>query len=352
MRSPALRSALAVVLVVALAVSTFAGVAAADERAGGTIVVEEGETVTNGLQATGGTVVVRGTVEGDLEAFAGSVEITESGTVTGDVGGAAGSIRIAGTVEEDVDVAGGSIVVTESGTVTGDVRAGAGSFTLAGTVDGTVRVGAGSVSLAPTASVGGDFVYDGEFTQAEGATVDGEIRHDPDLGSMHVSPLPSIANWLLTLYFLALTLFVGALLLVALPGVSATVADATANSPLHALGAGFLTLVGTPFVLVLLVFTIVGIPVALFGIFLYVLLLLLGFVWGSYAVGAWLLSLADRANRWVALFVGVLVVHLLGYIPVLGEFVELVVLLFGIGGVAIAAYRHFQRRRSDAAPAA
>lgn len=347
MRPSTPRRALVFALVAVLAVSTFAGVAAADERAGGTIVVEEGQTVTDGLQATGGTVVVRGTVQGDLQAFAGTVDVTESGTVTGDLAGAAGSIRIAGTVGGSVDAAGGSIDITESGVVRGDVKAGAGSFTHAGTVDGTVRIGAGSVALASTASVGGDFVYDGEFTQADGATVGGEVRHDPNLGSMQVSVLPDVAGWLVTLYFLALTLFVGALLLVALPGVSATVADATATSPLRTLGAGFLTLVGAPFVFVLLLFTIVGIPLAVVGAFLYALVLALSYVWGAYAVGEWLLGLADRESRWLALAAGVLAVHVVDYVPFLGGLVEFVVLLFGLGGLTVAGYQHARRRRAD-----
>ncbi|WP_353634863.1 polymer-forming cytoskeletal protein [Halobacterium sp. NMX12-1] len=341
------RRALAFALVVALAVSTFAGVAAADDRAGGTIVVEEGETVTDGLQATGGTVVVRGTVQGDLEAFAGSVDVTETGTVTGALGGAAGSIRVAGTVEGGVDAAAGSIHITETGVVGGNVTAGAGSFTHAGTVNGSVRVGAGSVTLASTASVGGDFIYDGEFTRADGATVGGEVRHDPDLGSMQDSVVPDVAGWLVTLYFLAVTLFVGALLLVALPGVSATVADATATAPLRTLGAGFLALVGAPLALVLLLFTIVGIPVAVVGVFLYALVLVLSYVWGAYAVGSRLLGLADRESRWLALVAGVLAVHVVSYAPFLGALIEFVVLLFGLGGLTVAGYRHVRRRRRD-----
>jgi len=347
MPSSITRRAVAVALIAVLAVSTFAGVAAADDRAGGTIVVAEGETVTDGLQAAGGTVVVRGTVEGDLEAFAGSVDIAESGTVTGNLDGAAGSIRIAGTVEGGVDAAAGSIDITETGVVRGNVTAGAGSFTHAGTVDGSVRVGAENVALAPTASVGGDFVYDGDFTRAEGATVGGEVRHDPSLGSTNVSPLPTVGSWLVSLYFLAVTLFVGALLLLALPGVSATVADATANAAPRTLGAGFLALVGTPFVLVLLLFTIVGIPVAVAGAFLYALVLGLSYVWGTYAVGSWLVGLAERENRWLALVVGVLGVHAVSYAPVLGGLVEFGVLLLGLGGLAVAGYRHVRQRRAD-----
>lgn len=346
MPSASARRAVAVVLVLLLAAPLSVGVAAADERAGGTIVVEEGETV-DGLQATGGSVVVRGTVDGDLEAFAGSVDVAETGTVTGNLEGAAGSVRIAGTVEGNVDLAAGSVDVTQSGVVRGDLNAGAGSFTLAGTVDGNARVGAGSISLAPTAQVGGDFVYDGDVAVADGATVGGELREDPDLSVSPFGGFPSVANWLFTAYTLLLTLLVGAILLVAFPGTSATVAAGPTDRPLRALGAGFAALVGTPILVVLLFLTIIGIPLGLLAIFLYVLLVLVGFVWGEYAVGAWLLSLADREHRWLALLVGVAAVALVGYVPVLGGIVEFLVLLFGLGGIATAGYQWVQRRRGD-----
>lgn len=338
--------ALALVVVVLLATPMLAGVAAADERAGGTVVVDEGETVTGGLQATGGTVVVRGTVEGSVEAFAGTVVVAESGTVTGDLTGAAGSVRVAGVVDGDVQLAAGSVDVTPTGSITGDVEAGAGSFVLDGTVDGTVRVGAGSIALGENASVGGDFVYDGDLTRADGATIGGELRQDSSLGLSVFPMLPQIAGWLLTLYTILLTLVVGAVLLLAFPGVSATTADGTANRPLRTAGAGLVALLAGPLLAVVLFLTVLGIPLALLWLFLYVLVLLLAFVWGAYAVGAWALSLADYENRWAALVVGVLGVALLGRVPILGGFVDLAVLLFGLGGVALAIYARTKRRRS------
>ncbi|WP_336035602.1 bactofilin family protein [Halobacterium yunchengense] len=338
------RSAVLLAVVVLLATPVLVGTAAADERVGGTVVVEEGETV-DGLQATGGSVVVRGTVDGDLQAFAGSVDVAETGTVTGSVEGAAGSVRVAGTVEGDVRVAAGTVDVAESGVVRGDLEAGAGSFALAGTVDGTARVGAGSISLADTARVGGDFVYDGDLTAADGATVDGELREDP---SISVSPVPGfaqVADWVFTLYSFLLTFVVGAVLLVAFPGVSRTVADGLRESPARSLGVGLLVLFGVPVALVALFVTIVGIPLGVLGVFLYVLLVLLAFVWGEYAVGAWLLSVADREGRLLALAVGIAAVYLLGRVPVVGGLVEFLVLLVGLGGVGTAAYAWVRGRR-------
>jgi cytoskeletal protein CcmA (bactofilin family) len=341
------RRALVLLCVVFLATPLFAGVAVADQRAGGTVVVEEGETVTDGLQASAGTVVVRGTVEGDLEAFAGTVEIEESGTVTGDVRGFAGSVRIAGRVGGDAELAGGSIVIATPGIVAGNVEGAAGSFTLDGTVQGTARVGAGSISLGPEAVIEGDLVYDGDLDRAEGSAVGGEVRQDPNLGVM--LGLPSIASWMVTVYSVLVTLLVGALLLLALPGTTAVVANETANSPLRTLGLGFIVFVGVPLAIVVLFLTVVGIPIALVVLFLYALLLWLAFVWGQYAVGAWLLALGDREHRWMALVVGVLAVFLLGLVPILGDIVSFVVLLLGLGGVAVAAYRGGRSRRGNAA---
>lgn len=337
--------ALAVVLVAALPV--LSGVAAAEERTGGTVVVAEGETVSEDLQAVGGTVVVRGTVEGDLQAFAGTVVLEESGTVTGDVQGAAGSVTIAGEVGEDLEIAGGSLDITETATIGGDVDTGAGSFTLAGQVDGTVRVGAGSILLGSTASVGGDFLYDGDFEQAPGATVDGEVRQDASISGAEFDGLPAVAGWLFTAYTLALTLVFGAILLLLMPGVARAVARDTRERPARTAGAGLLALIAGPALFVVLLLTIVGIPLALLWILVYVLLLFVGFVLGEYAVGAWLLSLADYENRWLALLVGVLVVFALGLVPFVGGIVEFVVLLLGLGALATASWRHVRRRRRD-----
>ncbi|MDH5018877.1 bactofilin family protein [Halobacterium rubrum] len=342
--------ALAVVLVVSM--PALVGVAAAEERFGGTVVVEEGETVSDDLQAVGGTVVVRGTVDGNLEAFAGSVVLAEGGTVTGTVQGAAGSVTIAGSVGEDVEIAGGSIDVAETATIAGDVDTGAGSFTLDGRVDGTVRVGAGSILLGSTASVGGDFLYDGDLSQSGGATVDGELRQDDSIasGGGFQSSGMQVASWLFTAYGVAVTLVFGVIVLALLPGVAAATVSDTREQPARTAGIGFLALFAGPALFAALLLTIVGIPLAFLWLLVYGLLVLVGFVLGEYAVGAWLLSLADYENRWVALLVGVLAVFALGEVPILGGLVEFVVLLLGLGALAAVLWRRIRgRRRTETA---
>lgn len=323
------RRLLAVVLVVGLLLAAVPGVAAADTRAGGTIVVPQGETV-DGLTAAGGTVLVRGTVEGDLRVAAGNVRI--AGTVTGDVDGAVGDLTVAGRVGGDVSVAAGNLVVREGAEIGGDLRAGAGVVVIDGAVAGTVEVGADTLRLGPSATVGGDLRYDAQLQQAPGAEVAGEIRQVDDLA---VVPFTD-ETWpglLFAAYWFLVNLAVGAVLLAAFPQFSRTVADRALADPLTTAGVGLLWLFGVPILLAVLLVTIVGIPLAVLGFVLYLLALWLGSVYGRYAVGAWLASYVNGGNRWLELLVGFVVVFLVGRIPVLGGLVEFAVLLLGLGAM-------------------
>ncbi|MFU8867080.1 hypothetical protein [Natronococcus sp.] len=80
------RKRLAVVLLVVVLLGTLpTGVAAQSESTvGGTVVVGEGETIDE-LEAVAGTVVVEGTVTGDVSAAAGDVRIESGGEVGGDL---------------------------------------------------------------------------------------------------------------------------------------------------------------------------------------------------------------------------------------------------------------------------
>lgn len=359
--SPSTRrgTAVAIALLVALAVLPGAA-AAAETRSGGTVVVEEGETV-DGLRAFGGTVIVQGTVDGDLEAFAGNVFV--EGEVTGDVETAAGNVRIAGPVGGSVEVAGGNVFVERDATIGGNLEAAGGNVVVAGTVRGDAKLAGGSVTLASTATVDGTVEYavgdEGEFQNA-GATVGGSIveRDDLDVGG----PVrgPDVPPWAFDLYGALVTLALGAVLLVALPGFSGRVAQRVAEEPLRTGGLGLLALVGVPVVLVALAITIVGIPIAFVGALLFAFLAWIAAVYGRFAVGSWVAVRAGNDSRWVALAVGVLgvfvVKRLLALVPPLGwlgGLVELAVVLLGLGALTALSREAYRRRRgpdADAAP--
>lgn len=339
--------ALAAALVVLVALAAAPAPAAADEtRSGGTVVVGPNETVDDDLTAFAGTVVIRGTVNGDVTAFGGNVFV--DGEVNGDLDAVAGNVRINGTVTGDAGAAGGNVFLAREGRVGGQLDAAAGSVVLEGEVGGDARLGAGTVSVASSARVGGDLVYDGELDLADGAAVDGQIRQSDDLDSGVTAPV--VPGWVGWAYGLLVNLLLGAVALLVFPRFSEEVGARAADVPLRSVGVGLLLLVATPVAIALLAITLVGIPLALFVALSYALALWLGLVYGSFALGRRVLALADAEGRWLALVVGVAVVSLANFVPFVGGFVQFVVLLFGLGALALAALHRYRGRKATRRP--
>ncbi|MFA9416148.1 polymer-forming cytoskeletal protein [Natrinema sp. HArc-T2] len=315
-------------------------------QAGGTVVVEEGETVDE-LQAVGGTVVVRGTVTGDVSAAGGDIRIEETGQVDGNLEGGAGSVTIAGTVAGDVDVGAGSVTVAENGTVNGTFTAGAGTVVIDGAIEDDAEIGAETIRLGETATITGDLRYGGDL---EGNTdaVAGNIEEDPSLGVDVAPAVQPFASWLFAAYAFAVNLVLGAILLALFPRFSGRVADRVATGPLRSGLVGLGVFVGVPILLIALAITIIGIPLSVIGILVFALLLWIGTVYGFFAVASWILSLVGLGNRWLALIVGLLVGAALTLVPIVGDLVTLLVLLLGLGAITRALYGH---RRANTGPA-
>lgn len=341
------RRLLAVVVALSVAAGSLAGVAAAQEtRTGGTVVVGPDETVRGDLVVTAGTLVVRGTVDGDLTAFAGDVVV--AGTVTGDLEAFAGNLRVTGTVGGDLEAFAGNVALLGGG-VDGRFEAAGGSVLLDGRVGAGAAVGAGTLTLGPSADVAGDVEYDAEtFSSDPAARVGGEVRQVARSG---VGPRLAPPRGTAAVYGFLVNLLVGVVLLAAFPRFSRSVADRVRSDPLPTGGAGLVVLVGVPILLALLLITVVGIPVALVGGLLFGVLLWVGYVYGSYSVGDWLVAMADVESRWVGLVVGLLVVALVTRVPVLGGLVSLAVVLLGVGAVAYNLGRRYDRRRRGGAAA-
>ncbi|SEQ77442.1 bactofilin family protein [Natrinema salaciae] len=339
---------LVVVLVALVAVGTVpaTGAAQTDAQTGGTVVVEEGETVDS-LEAFGGSVIVRGTVDGDVSAVGGDVRIERTGEVGGNLEAAGGSVTIAGTVAGDVDVGAGSFTVTEAGTVGGTVTAGAGTVTIDGTLEGNAEIGAETIRLGETASIAGDLRYDGNL---EGNTdaVAGDVQEDASLGVDVAPTIQPVASWLFAVYALAVNLLLGAALLALFPRFSDGVADRVASGPLRSGLVGLGVFVGIPVLLVALAITVVGIPLSLIGGFVFALLLWVGIIYGRFAVAAWLLSLVGLGNRWLALVVGLVAGAALSLLPVpiVGEAIDLLVLLLGLGALVRGLFGHWRAARN------
>ncbi|WP_424003141.1 bactofilin family protein [Haloarcula salina] len=345
------RRAAALALASLVLLSAVTGVAAAQSYQGAsdTIVVGVDESYDS-IEGVAGTIIVRGTVTGDVAAAAGTIHVTESGEVGGNIEAAAGTVRIDGTVGGDVSAAGGTVEIGETAQIGGNLDAGAGFLAIHGTIGGSVSAGAEEIVVGPTASVGGDVRYDAAtFTRDPEATVGGSVVQDESIGDSGGPDFGAftLPSWLGVVYGLFVNLLLGAVLLAAFPSFSARVAERVGENPATSGGVGLLTLVGVPLVLVVLLFTIVGIPLSLVGAVAFGIAAWVAVVYGQFAVGSWALTLADRENRWLALVVGLVGFAILGAIPILGGLLELVAFLLGLGALALTLRESYRGRREE-----
>jgi hypothetical protein len=364
----------AAVMILALAASLVLGkgeLLGGKLRTGDTVTVPADEAWTGDLYLLGGRVTVAGVVDGDLTVLGGQVDVT--GTVSGDVLVAGGNVSIAGDVRGDARLAGGQINV--SGTVAEDVAASGGQVTVpaGGEIGGDFIVAGGQVTMA--GSVGGS-VEGSAGDYASGGTVGGSEH-------MVVAPrraLPAVAREPLLdgLRQFVVVFLVGALLLWLLPRTMAGAGRVLRERPWRALGGGALAFVGYIAFLVAAIIAMILLAI-LFGLLQVGSLVAIELIGGLLAIGVvtflFVLVVAFAADalvgltvaRWAAarmatgenaesrwrelglLAAGAAAVVLVTSIPVIGVWLKLAVILFGLGAFAVAWW-HGWRSRPETAP--
>lgn len=331
-------------------------------RVGDTILVPQDETVDGDLYLAGGTVTMDGTVEGDLTAAGGQVTI--NGTVTGDVLATGGMISIAGTVEGDLRTAGGQVSVSSE--VVEDMLAAGGQVTIAstGTVEGDLIVTGGDVRMA--GAVTGNIEASGGAYERTG-TVGGTERvlvgePDDDEADDATAPIDNAIG-----HFVAL-LILGGLAIWLIPRVVNAAESALRTRPFLSLIGGLAAIVGyiALVIVAILVLVILGIVfgvlslesiaavtilTGVIGIALvsFIFAIAVGFG-GDIVVALTVARVAGRGGmgtRWRELIlfaIGAAVVVIATSLPVIGGIVKLAVVLFGVGALALVAYRAWRSR--------
>lgn len=341
---------------------------------GDTVYLGVDEVVDDNYIATGGTVEVAGTVNGDVYAAAGTVMITGTVggdvivgggtvTVTGDVMGSvrvgAGTVDISGTVGKNLTVFGGTVrvgsdttvgwsvlayggVVDLRGTVHGNADLGGGAVTMGATVNGNLSIDAGGsdtqITLLSTMSVGKDFSY----TYATALTVDsakvsGDVVYTEYMEKKSSYWAAKSMRYMLAkavLGFLA-TMVLGLVLI----AVGKNRIGEVTKSMRHEAGINMLW--GVLYVLVaivagiLLLFTVVGIKLAVFNFLLLGMMTLFSCVLISIAVGQqvkkWLNIKAESMT--LSLLVGALLSYVVMLIPFVGWFIALLAGAWAIGAM-------------------
>jgi len=346
---------------------------AAETAASEIVIVPEGDTVTEDLYAAGSRVVVEGTIEGDLIAFAAE-EVVIPGEVTGSVVAVAPTVTIGGEVGGSVRFTanklamsgsvGGDLVgaalraeLTPESTIEGDVLVWAfrlvaagtigtdlegtqRTLELAGSVGGDVDVSVNSLTVTAPLEVTGDMGYRSP-AEAEGlsqAAVGGVVAHK--------TPLPPNirvrALGMLTRFLVVLGLTCAALLVAwGWPGRTESAGERARTNVWRALGRGALVIL-SPLIVTGIAALIAGLVPAsaslpLLAVFVPLILALAGLVLvlslvaGVPAILALGRALPGERGLYGSVVLGSIVAGILWLVPWIGWLVPLLVLPIGLG---------------------
>lgn len=320
--------------------------------------------------AAGGTVSVAAPVAGDLIAAGGDVDV--SAEVTGDAVMAGGNVRVGAPVRQDmyaaggrvfinapvqhnVRLAGGNVELGPQAKIAGNASIGAGEIVVNGAIEGYAQIGGGHVYI--NGRIGGDAeIGGGDIELGPEARIDGKLRYASrkairrdaaaqvrgGIERIEVPPaarqrLGRGAGWLWTA---GLTI-IAAVLVGALPRVFSEVSDTVRMRWASSLLVGFIGLACPPVAALIALISVVGIPLGLATIALYIVLLLAGYVAAGIAAGDLVLRHWQQARatqigwRVVAAMLGMLAISVLGRIPFVGGLVVLAAMLVGIGALLI-----------------
>ena len=294
--------------------------------AGGEVSI--GGSVGDDLYVAGGEVQLDAIVAGKARVAGGNVTVGPATTIAGGLSMTGGRLRFEGDALEYLRASGGSVRI--DGTVQGDAEIHAEEVDIGPhtRIDGRLVVHSASEPVLPEgAQVAGGI----EFHPADVSRfVD---RHE------NAQDVRTVAHGVGSFLWMLGVFVAGTLFMLAFPAYSTRAAQWIGQEPLRSLGLGFVILVCLPVLVVLLLVTIIGIPLALIVLMLYLLLLFLGWVTAAMFVGqkllGWMRHDAVATTRWklFALLLAVLGLWLVGLVPVVGGWVRFAALLLGIGAL-------------------
>jgi hypothetical protein len=334
--------------------------------AGGDQVVIEG-TVNGDAYVAGGIVEVDGTINGDLLVAGGQVNI--SGTVSDDVRAAGGNIQINGKVGKNISAAGGSIGIGKSSSVGGGVLAACGNLSVSGTVTRDVRVAAGNMSMSGTIDGNVDFAGD-NLSVLQGGRIGGnlsarvkekenvEIAQGAVLGNVdvttyearpvhHILGLRPFRFWAKIVWALSL-LLAGLVLTFVFPKQFRDLGLTINKLPGKSFVWGIVGLILVPIVGVILLVTLIGIPLGLLVLTLYLWMLHLSQLTLGVFVGHRLFGIEEKKgwHLFSAFAVGLIIVQALTFIPYVRFLVVVVGLIFGLGAILLVLKGEFEAHRT------
>jgi cytoskeletal protein CcmA (bactofilin family) len=274
--------------------------------------------------------------EPNFRLSVGGVAVSAGETVDGPLVSIDGDATIDGSVDGRVLVISGDLFMSADAEIDDDVFVVRGDARINGTVDGHVVVLRGRAVIGANALVTGDVRSTDDPRVADGARVRGDVD---EINIAEI--LRSIGIGLLIFWWIAVTVstaILGAILVALFPRAMESSAEVgrSSTSWWRAALAGIGLVIGLPIVAVLALVSLVGLPLGLGVLGGLGILHALGYVTGAFFLGRTILR---TQNRFGAFFLGWGILRVAALIPGFGVLVWIVAATYGVGMLAIVAFR-------------
>lgn len=366
-------------VILVLLILGLGGIAVAHE-VGDTVVISE--PVRGDFYAAGQSVDVRAFIDGDLGVAGRTVTVSE--VVTGDVMAAGDSVTLAGDFRDDIRVAGRfltltghvgdhalvageTVVLTGSshivgfaliagnvvdigGRIGGDLSVVGETVTITGTVDGNVELDAATAVIGENAHIRGNLVWPRDQAPEirAGARIDGQRieRAREGVATPREPTIVSVLGGIVVgaVSLVLLTWVLGAGMPPLMKGTNALLRQ----QPLRTFGIGLLALFAVPLAASLALITLIGAPIGVVLLLGYIVLLVLAAPVVLQATSDAVLERARRTGkptppssgaRLGTVAIMALIFVAITQVPIVGWLVGLVVVVFGLGALAMRALR-------------
>ncbi|MBI4407921.1 MAG: hypothetical protein HY565_05490 [Candidatus Kerfeldbacteria bacterium] len=225
----------------------------------------------NDVFVAGNNITVTGTIDGDL--FAAGANIVINGDVAGSVRVTGGNVKVGKQVGRNVVVFAEQFELGGAGSIGEDLIIGTGTTTIAGLVAGNVMGSADELIM--TGTVVGEVDVE-------------ETADEPTAEKADTAFITAFQVFKLIVFWIGY-LILGVVILKLLPTFSKTTLQQMRTQPGRSFGYGVLLVCAGPVVLLILMVTLIGLPLALAGGLVLFLTMLLAKIYFGAAVGQLLL---------------------------------------------------------------
>ncbi len=378
---------LAFTILTILFILSSSSVSAAVYRNGNRIDIPKGQDVKESLYISGKSINIDANVDGDIFCAAQTVRITgrvngdvicgaQSIVVTGEINGnlraGAQSIDLEGIINrnanlfgQNIEISSGSAIMGEAniwsqdvdvrGVVTKKLDGGAQIMTILGKV-GEVDVHVEELSVGPEAVVQNNLTYTSlnKAKLSANSLVGGQIlqRQPPaspeKTQSQNRRPTRSVLG-IGRIISLIVQLILATLIVAFFAKPMNSASAVMYKKILPTLGIGLLILIFTPVIMVIIALTLIGIPLSILLLFVYIFSFFIGRVLAAGVVGRLLLEkfwVDKKENDMWSVIIGIIAMWFIFSIPIVGSILSVIVLIWGLGGVYYL-FRPIQLKTSE-----